>query len=133
MGGNLIKHFSGRSIRFTSLNSVDGQSVWLYLSLTHFPVFAKNKSYSADVQWSVLCCPAVCREQDDMAKKTQVFSGCVLPSANSVTKSQNCWRCLVQPSVQSRVRASAACSGLCSVDIYNIHKDGDSESSWVTV
>lgn len=113
MGGNLIMHFSGRSIRFMSLNSVDGQSVWLHLSLTHFLVFAKNRRYTADVQWSVLCCPAVCREQADTARKAQVFPDSIFPSANSVTKSQNFWRCLVQPCVQSRVRASAARSGLC--------------------
>lgn len=95
--------------------------------LTHFPVFAKNRRNTADVQWSVLCCPAVCREQAGMARKAQagmdrkaqvfpgsVFPGSVFPSANSATTSQNCWRCLVQPSVQSRVRASAACPGALS-------------------
>lgn len=86
MGGNLTMHFSGRSIRFTSLNSVDGQSVWLHLSHTHFPAFAKNRRDTADVQWSVLCCPAVCREQADMARKAQVFPGSSFPSAHSVTK-----------------------------------------------
>lgn len=79
--------FSGTSIRSTSLNSVDRQSAWLYLSLTHFPVFAKNRRDTAEVHWSVLCCPAVCREQVDMARKAQVFPGSIFPSTKS--ESQN--------------------------------------------
>lgn len=86
MGGNLTMRFSCRSIRFMSLNSVDGQSLCSYLSLTHFPAFAKNRRDTADVQWSVLCCPAVCREQADMARKAQAFPGSIFPSANSVTE-----------------------------------------------
>lgn len=64
-----------------SLSSVGGWSVELYLSLSHFPEFTENRRDTADVQWDVLSCPALCREQADMAGKARVFPGPIFPSA----------------------------------------------------
>ena len=49
--------FSGRWIRSRPLNSVDEQSIWLHLSLTHFLVFAKNREGTIGTGSGVcLCC-----------------------------------------------------------------------------
>lgn len=88
MDGNLTMGFSGRWIRSRSLNSVDGQSTWLYLSLTHFPAFAKNREGTTDM------CSRVCfadllsvkNKQTDVARKAQI-SDPIFPSTN--LESQN--------------------------------------------
>lgn len=89
MDGNLTMGFSGRWIGSRSLNSVDGQSTWLYLSLSHFPAFAKNREGTTDM------CSGVCsadllsvkNKLTDVARKAQIFSDPIFPSANS--ESQN--------------------------------------------
>lgn len=87
MDGNCAMGFSGKWIRSWSLNSVDGQSTWLYLSLTHFPAFAKNREGTTDMCSGV--CSAVLLSAEnkltDMARKAQILS--VFPSAHS--ESQN--------------------------------------------
>lgn len=53
----------------------------------------------------------------DAARKAPIFSDPICPSANSESPNhRTSWRSLVQPSAQSRLRASAGRSGLCPVD-----------------